>query len=82
MSMSAANKDKVQAITSKDIRKFNDEFLMSKGIKLPEPANKEGGAVNTQNQPRKAPGAPSPDPVKKKKNKKKKGDKKTGMPTY
>jgi len=82
MSMSATSKDKVQTITSKDIRNFNDEFLKSKGMKQPEQVNKDTG----ETKPRRAPGAPSPDKneqAKRKKNKKKnKDNKKSNIPTY
>lgn len=80
MSMSTASKDKVQAITSKDIRKYNDEFLISKGIK---PADLPGNQNNVTDKPKRAPGAPSPEPAKKKKKKNKnKGEQKGGMPKY
>ena len=79
MSGNKTRTDKVQPITTKDIRNQNDEFLLSKGIKPPEPQNKKEEATK----PRRAPGAPSPEPVKKKKKpKKKKDDKSKTMPTY
>lgn len=76
-----ADRDKVSPITTKQIRLTNEEFLWSKGIKIPDQVDEEGKVVKEK--PARVPGAPSPEPEKKRKrNKKKKGETKTGLPTY
>jgi hypothetical protein len=76
-----AKRDQVAPITTKQIRLSNEEFLWSKGIKIPDVIDEEGKTVKEK--PARVPGAPSPEPEKKRKrNKKKKPEGKSGAPTY
>ena len=75
-------RDQVSPITTKQIRLSNEEFLWSKGIKIPDAIDEETGKA-VKEKPARVPGAPSPEPEKKRKrNKKKKPEGKSGVPTY
>ena len=71
MSMKA-DRNKVEKITTKEIRDLNEEFLFQKGITIQK--KQEEVAPHQPQKPQRVPGAPSPEPKKRKRHRKKKAD--------